>query len=299
MRALVTGGDGFVGTWLCAHLREHGDDVVPLTLHDADITDGDAMTRVIADAAPDAIYHLAGLANVAESWQAPERTFTVNATGTLHVLDAARKLDRPPRVLAVSSAEVYGITSPEQQPVTEDNALRPVTPYAASKAAAEFVAIQAHLGFGVPVIRVRPFNHVGPGQAAAFVVSDVARRIVAAEANGDTTLPVGNLTPQRDFTDVRDVVRAYRLLIERGAPGEVYNVCSGRAVAVIEVAHRLLELAGVELELVSDPALVRSVDVPVLVGDNSRLREATGWTPEIPLEDTLGDVLEEARATLG
>ena len=141
--------------------------------------------------------------------------------------------------------------SPDQLPLTEDTPLRPVTPYAASKVAAEFVGLQAHLGFGVPVIRVRPFNHVGPGQVTSFVVSDLARRIALAARKGERTLAVGNLTPQRDFTDVRDVVRAYRLLVERGTPGEVYNVCSGQAIEVGALAARLLELAGADLEIVT------------------------------------------------
>jgi GDP-4-dehydro-6-deoxy-D-mannose reductase len=298
MRALVTGSDGFVGGWLCPHLEAAGDDVIAVTARDADITDAEAVSALVSRAAPDAIYHLAGLANVAESWKTPARTFTVNATGALHLLDAARRLAAPPRVLLVSSAEVYGATTPEQQPIDEATPLRPVTPYAASKVAAEFVGMQAHLGSGVPVIRVRPFNHVGPGQASAFVVSDLARRIAAAERKGERTLAVGNLTPQRDFTDVRDVVRAYRLLVERGAAGEVYNVCRGEAVAIGDLAATLLRLAGADLELVTDTDLVRAVDLPVLVGDNTRVREATGWRPEIPLEQTLADVLAEARNAL-
>lgn len=297
MRALVTGSDGFVGRWLCAHLEDNGDDVVAVTAADADVTVNDATVTLVAKVAPDAIYHLAGLANVGESWVTPATTFAVNAAGTLNVLDGARRLDTAPRVLVVSSAEVYGAVNAEQLPMREDAPLRPVTPYAASKVAAEFAGLQAQLGYGVPVIRARPFNHVGPGQAAAFVVRDLARRIVEAECSGGRTLPVGNLTPRRDFTDVRDVVRAYRLLIERGAPGEVYNVCSGRAIGIDELAARLLELAGADLELVTDPTLVRAVDVPVMIGDNSRLRAATGWRPEIPLDATLKDVLEEARAS--
>nr|MBA3655610.1 GDP-mannose 4,6-dehydratase [Actinomycetota bacterium] len=152
--------------------------------------------------------------------------------------------------------------------------------------------------YKVPVIRVRPFNHVGPGQAAAFVVRDLAGRIAAAEQAGHRTLAVGNLTPRRDFTDVRDVVRAYRLLVLGGEPGAVYNVCSGRAVGVDELAGRLLDLAGVDLELVTDPNLVRAVDVPVVLGSKDRISAATGWQPEIPLETTLKDVLAEARASL-
>jgi GDP-4-dehydro-6-deoxy-D-mannose reductase len=298
VRALVTGGDGFVGRWLCPHLEASGDDVIAVTAVDADVTDAHATAALVQRVAPDAIYHLAGLANVADSWAQPTQSFAVNATGTLNVLDAARRLSTPPTVLLVSSAEVYGIVSADQLPLTEESPLRPVTPYAASKVAAEFVGLQAHLGFGVPVIRVRPFNHVGPGQMSSFVVADLARRIALAEQKGERTLAVGNLTPRRDFTDVRDVVRSYRLLVERGTAGDVYNVCSGQAIGVGDLARRLLELAGDDLELVTDPDLVRAVDVPVLLGDNRHLRDATGWAPEIPLDTTLTDVLSEARAAL-
>ena len=195
-------------------------------------------------------------------------------------------------MLVVSSAEVYGAVQPVDLPLTEHSPVAPVTPYAASKAAAEQVALQAWRGYGQPVVVVRPFNHVGPGQSPNFAVSALARRIVEARRAGAGRLAVGTLTTRRDFTDVRDVVKAYRLLIEQGAPGAVYNVCSGHDVAVSEVAARLLALAGADLELVTDPDLVRPVDVPVLRGDLSRLEATTGWKPEIPLDDTLHDVLE-------
>lgn len=295
MRALVTGGRGFVGRWLCDHLRDAGDEVV-LTGDDVDVTDAVAVRRAATDVEPDAVYHLAALTHVGASWEAPSETFRVNVLGTVHVLDAARACRRPPRVLVVSSAEVYGVVAPEMLPVGEETPLRPVTPYAASKVGGEFAAVQAHLGAGVPAIRVRAFNHAGPGQAPSFLVSALARRIVEAERAATPTVRVGNLDPQRDLTDVRDVVRAYRLLVERGEPGEVYNVCSGRAVAVHDVARRLIELSGAALELVVDADLVRPVEVPVMRGDASRIRAATGWEPEIPLDETLAAVLEDWRA---
>jgi GDP-4-dehydro-6-deoxy-D-mannose reductase len=294
MRAFVTGGHGFVGPWLIKHLEEQGDEVVAPGL-EVDITDADAIAQAVSAARPDAVYHLAALANVSDSWEHPARTFEVNATGTLHVLDAARRVEPLPRVLLVCSAEVYGVVAPEQLPITEDTPLRPVTPYAASKVAAEFLGMQAHLGYGLPVVRVRAFNHVGPSQSGTFVVSDLARRIAEAARDGARVLRVGNLSPRRDFTDVRDVVRAYRLLIERGEAGGVYNVCSGRAIAIEELARRLLDLAGADLVLETDPALVRPVDVPVLLGDPTRIREGVGWEPEIPLDATLRDVLEDWR----
>jgi len=290
MRALVTGGRGFVGTWLAAHLRAQGDDVV-VTGEEVDVTDAEAVRTSLADIQPDAVYHLAGWAAVGSSWESPAAVFSVNANGALHILDAARRLDARPRVLIVSSAEVYGRVQPEQLPLTEDMAVSPVSPYAASKVAAEVVARQAFLGFGLDVFVVRPFNHIGPGQSPGFVVSDLAKRIVEAQRTGATTLSMGNPTPRRDLTDVRDVVRAYRMLVERGVPGETYNVCSGDDVVIGDLARRLIALSGSELELLTGSVDVRAVDVPVLRGDAAKLRQATGWSPEIPLDDTLRDVL--------
>jgi GDP-4-dehydro-6-deoxy-D-mannose reductase len=194
-------------------------------------------------------------------------------------------------VLVVSSAEVYGVVTPEQLPLGEATPTAPATPYAASKLAAEAVALQAWRGYGQPVIVVRPFNHIGPGQSPNFAVPALAKRIVEASKSGAGSLRVGTLTTRRDFTDVRDVVTAYRLLIQHGKTGSTYNVCSGTDVAISDVADELMTLAHAELELVTDPALVRPVDVPVLRGDASLLRAVTGWAPSIPLATTLADVL--------
>jgi GDP-4-dehydro-6-deoxy-D-mannose reductase len=196
--------------------------------------------------------------------------------------------------LIVSSAEVYGAVTESELPITEGAPLKPTSPYAASKIAAEYLGVQAHLAYGLPVMRVRPFNHVGPGQSTHFAVPALASRIVAAKKSGADWIPVGYLGARRDLTDVRDVVRAYRILMSNGSAGEVYNVCSGRAVSIDEVAHRLLELAGADLELRPDPSLVRPVDVPVLLGDPGKLEQQTGWRPEIDLDRTLSDVLAEA-----
>jgi GDP-4-dehydro-6-deoxy-D-mannose reductase len=291
VRALVTGGRGFVGTWLIAYLRAEGDQVVPID-REVEITDAVAVREAVIAAAPDALYHLAALTHVGRSWDDPGEVFRVNALGTLNVLEAARACARAPRVLITSSAEVYGSVTEEELPVREETPLAPVTPYGASKVATEFLAIQAHLGYGLPVVRVRPFNHVGPGQASGFVVPSLASHIIEARSSGAKSIPVGNLGARRDLTDVRDVVRAYRLLVERGTAGEVYNVCSGHDVSIEEVARTLLELAGVDLRLVVDRALARPVDVPVLCGDPGKLHAATGWEPEIDLARTLRDVLD-------
>lgn len=290
MRALITGGRGFVGTWLADHLRDRGDEVVAIDV-ETDIADQPALDPVVLEARPDAIYHLAALTHVGESWESPSEVLRVNVLGTAAVLAAARKLPGSPTVLVVSSAEVYGIVRPPDLPLDEHAPVQPVTPYAASKAAAEQVALQAWRGYRQPVIVARPFNHVGPGQSPAFAVAALSRRIVEALLHRDDRLPVGTLTTRRDFTDVRDVVRAYRLLIASGRPGEIYNVSSGHDVAISEVAERLLLAAGARLDLVTDPDLVRPVDLPVLRGDSTRLREVTGWQPEIGLDQTLADVL--------
>ena len=186
----------------------------------------------------------------------------------------------------------------DRLPITESHPLEPASPYAASKIAADYLGLQAWLGLGLEVIRVRPFNHIGPGQSDRFVAPAIAMRIARNEIDGGDEVPVGNLTPQRDLTDVRDVVRAYRLLADHGVPGEVYNVCSGQAVAISEIAEQLLVMATRPMRLVSDPELFRPVDLPVLVGDFSKLRECTGWQPEIPIGTTIKDLMEDCRSRL-
>jgi GDP-4-dehydro-6-deoxy-D-mannose reductase len=291
VRSLITGGRGFVGTWLADHLREVGDEVIVID-HEVDVTDPAAILGAVSDAAPDAIYHLAALTHVGRSWDEPLGVLEVNVIGTAAVLAAARQCGTDPRVLVTSSAEVYGaVTDPSQLPLNEGSPTAPLTPYAASKLAAEAVAAQTVLGHGQQVIIVRPFNHIGPGQSPNFAVPALAKRIVEADRRGAPTIPVGNLSARRDFTDVRDVVRAYRLLIESGNPGEVYNVCSGRDVGIGDIADALLSLAGTTLAFEADPSLVRPVEVPVLRGDPARLVEVTGWKPEIALDQTLADVL--------
>ena len=294
MRAYLTGGHGFVASWLIRHLEALGQTIV--STHEPDITDPDAIAKDMADAAPDVVYHLAALASVGQSYRNPRQVFEVNATGTLNVLEAASAIDPLPRVLLVSSSEVYGAVRPEEIPLTEAARLAPVSPYAASKIAAEYLGVQAFLASGLPVVVTRSFNHIGPGQAPNFVVPDLAQRIVEAAKSGGRTLKVGNLSARRDFTDVRDVVRAYRMLAEVGVPGEAYNVCTGRDVAIEELARRMLEIAGADLTFEVDPELMRPVDVPVLRGDNSKLVAGTGWEPEHDLDDTLRDVLAAAQA---
>ena len=297
MRALVTGGLGFVGRHLVEHLRQCGDEVAVIDHHGehaVDITDGEALHVAIAEAAPEAVYHLAGWADVGGSWKEPVAAFRANAEGTLNVLLACAAAGVG-RVLSVGSADVYGVVTEAELPLTEHSPLRPASPYAASKVAADFLGLQAFLGQGLGVIRVRAFNHLGPGQTDRFVAPALAARIAANERDGGDTVTVGDLSPRRDFTDVRDVVRAYRLLVEHGAPGEVYNVCTGRDLSVQQLADHLLTLATRPMRLETDPALLRPVDIPVLRGDAAKLREATGWTPEISIDQTLADLLDDQR----
>jgi GDP-4-dehydro-6-deoxy-D-mannose reductase len=300
MRALVTGGLGFVGRHLVAHLREHEDEVVVLDRHGeagVDITDAASVSDAIGRAAPEAVYHLAGWADVGGSWQHPVDAFRANAEGTLNVLLACAEVGVH-RVLSVGSADVYGVVTEAELPLTEMSPLRPASPYAASKVAADFLGLQAHLGQGLGVIRVRAFNHLGPGQTDRFVAAALAARIAANERDGGDTVRVGDLSARRDFTDVRDVVRAYRLVVELGSPGEVYNVCSGVDLAVQELADRMLALATRPMRLEPDPSLLRPVEVPVLRGDATKLRDATGWSPQIPIERTVADLLDEQRARI-
>lgn len=299
MRALVTGAGGFVGGHLVAHLAEAGDEVTTTDpAHGgADVTDAEAVATEVADAAPEVIYHLAGWANVGTSWDHPAQAFRVNAEGTLNVLAAARAADVG-RVVAVSSADVYGKAPPEEMPLTEESPLRPTSPYAVSKVAADYLGLQAWLGHGLEVMRARAFNHLGPGQSDGFMASALASRIARAERDGGEVLPIGDLTARRDHTDVRDVVRAYRLLATGGQAGEAYNVCSGQDVAVQDVADALLAMARTDLRFEVDEALLRPVDLPVLKGSHAKLTAATGWEPEISLETTLADLLDDWRTRL-
>lgn len=262
-----------------------------------DVLDPIAVTERMRAVTPDAVYHLAGWADVSASWHDPRTTLRVNAEGTLNVLEAARAAGVE-RVIAVASADVYGVVTESDLPLTEASALRPTSPYSASKVAADAVAHQAFLGHGLGVIRVRPFNHLGPGQSEHFVAPALAARIVRAERSGADRITVGNLSARRDFTDVRDIVRAYRLLTETGEPGAVYNICSGTDRSISEIAEILIGLSSRPMSLEHDPELMRPVDLPVLRGSSELLRSQTGWTPMIPLETTLADLLDDMRTRL-
>jgi len=297
MKVLVTGAAGFVGRHLTAHLEDHGDEVVGVDRVDGpDLLDAPALAEVLRHVAPDAVYHLGGWSDVGASWEEPLEAFRANAEGTLNLLQACVGSGSP-RVLVVSSADIYGPVAPAQLPIRETAELCPITPYAASKVAADYLAVQAFRGYGLPTIRARAFNHLGPGQTTRFVAPAIADRIVTNEVSGADDVPVGNLTPRRDFTDVRDVVHAYRLLMEHGEAGQAYNVCRGVDTAIADLAERLVSMARRPMRLAPDPVLQRPVETPVLRGDASKLRAATGWEPLIGLDQTLADILEERRAS--
>jgi GDP-4-dehydro-6-deoxy-D-mannose reductase len=297
MRSLVTGATGFVGPHLIAHLRERGDEVViPGDMSEGfDLTDRAVVFRVLASQRPEVVYHLAAWSDVAASWRDPTACLRVNVEGTANILDAARE-HGVRRVLVVGSSEEYGKTEPNSPRLREDSALRPMTPYGASKVAASFLALQAWLGRGLETVRVRAFSHTGAGQSDRFVVPALARRIVEAEREHRKTITIGAREPVRDLSDVRDVVRAYRLLTEHGEPGEVYNVCGGVGVSIGEIADRLVARAGDRLRTVVDDSLLRTVEVPRLVGDPTKLSATTGWSPRYDLDETLDAVLAHARA---
>lgn len=295
MRALITGATGFVGPHLTSHLMGHGDDVTGIGHGDGpDLLDAEGWTQLVARAKPDVIYHLAGFSDVGRSWKAPREAFRLNAEGTMSVLEAAR-LNKVKRVVVVSSADVYGIASPASLPLAESAPIQPRSPYGASKQAAEALAHQYSRGWGLDVIVVRPFNHIGPGQSTNFFAPAIATKIARAELAGGGKVTHGDLSPERDFTDVRDVVRAYRLIATAGRNGCTYNVCTGKAVAMSSILDHLIGAAMVPISTEPDPELVRPVDLPVLRGSFDALQKDTGWEPSIELNETLADVLSDAR----
>lgn len=310
MRLLITGVGGFVGRHL-AHLLAHETewelwgwarrptDGLPKRLQVAqvDLRDPEAVRHELARLQPEGIIHLAAQSDVAQSWRDPWGTFETNVRGTLNLLDGVRALGLRPRILVVTSNEVYGLIRPEEVPIREDQPFRPANPYGVSKAVQDWLAALYATAYTLPIIRARPFNHIGPGQDPRFVVPSIARQIAWIEAGlQEPVVRVGNLDAQRDFTDVRDVVRAYRLILERGEPGTVYNIGSGRPRAVREVLELLLAMARTPVRVEIDPQRIRPVEIPISAADIARIRGQLGWEPRIPLERSLRDVLEEWRA---
>ncbi len=316
MRALVTGVSGFVGGHLCEHLVDRGDPVVGLSAtgrwpadlaHLAPgvrierldlVTAGeDELAGLINREQPEVIYHLAAQSNPQQSVADPRGTWATNLGGTLNLLEAVKASGLKPRVILVGTGTCYGDPSPEFIPVREDCPLLPNNPYAASKAAVDLLGIQHRLGHATDVIVARPFNHAGPRQSPRYVLAALAAQVAAVESGRQECVEVGNLDVIRDFTDVRDVVRGYRLLAERGQTGEIYNLGSGRGTRIADALEHLRSLARRTVAVRVDPARVRPVDLPLLIADPGKLRAAVGWEPAYPIEQTLADMLESCRAS--
>jgi GDP-4-dehydro-6-deoxy-D-mannose reductase len=304
---LVTGAAGFAGSHLLDLLasddlriiawhRPDGSpprDVAGITWQAVDLLDRAAVGAAIAALSPDVVYHCAGAPHVGHSWHSTAATFAANVRGTHHIIEGLRDNQRAARVMVASSALVYGSSN---RPLREDDIIRPSSPYAVSKLAQELVAVDDSDRLHVSIARA--FNHFGPRQSPDFVASGFARRIAEIEAGcGEAELGVGNLEARRDLTDVRDTVRAYRAIVERGRPGRVYNVCSGRAVRIRDLLDMLLARARVPIAVRIDPNRYRPSDQPIVLVDSGRIRDEIGWTPEVPLERTLDDLIEYWRGS--
>ncbi len=308
LKALITGISGFVGSYLAEHLQALGWQVAgtvfgpykniidlcgKLELYPAELSRLDVMTFVLEQAQPDVIFHLAAQPLVSASLRDPWPTLETNIRMQLNVLEGVRQVNPDCRVLVVGSGEEYGLVRTDELPVHEDCPLRPLNAYALSKVAQDLMGLQYFLTHKLHVIRVRPFNHIGPRQRPGFVAPDFASQIAAAEqGQRPPVMKVGNLDARRDFCDVRDVVRAYVLLITEGEPGQVYNVGSGESHSIQEVLNGMLALSRVPIEVRQDLERMRPADIPEIVCDASRLRERTGWQPTIPFEQSIQDILE-------
>lgn len=315
MRVLITGITGFAGSHLAdLLLTEDGIEVFGtlrwrsrrenvehlegrVRFLECDLRDRASVDRMLRLARPDRIYHLAAQSFVPASWDAPGDTFITNVVGQVNLLEGVRASGLAPRILVAGSSEEYGLVHPEETPIAETNPLRPLSPYAVSKVAQDLLGYQYARSYGMHIVRTRAFNHTGPRRGHVFMTSNLARQVAEIEAGlREPVLEVGNLEARRDFTDVRDMVRAYRLALEHGRAGEVYNVASGRAWSVAEVVGILRDLARVPFSVRQDPARLRPSDVPLLLGDAGRFRRATGWAPAIPFTRTLSDLLDDWRA---
>ena len=318
MRILITGITGTVGAFLARELLSHDptteihgtyrwrsrmEKVEPLRkeirLLECDVRDGSSVRRLITEVRPHHIYHLAAQSNVQTSRHAPADTLSTNINGLVNVLEAVREICPQARILVPGSSEEYGLQSPGEQPIREENDLRPLSPYAVSKVSQDMVGLQYAASYKLHIVRTRAFNHTGPGREDVFVESSFARQIAEIEAGlREPVIHVGNLDVVRDYSDARDIVRAYRLALEMGAAGEVYNICSGTGLLVGEILRMLLAISGIQATIAPDPQRIRHREPPALVGDCTRFRTLTGWTPQIPFRQTLQEILDFWRAAV-
>ena len=304
-RILITGATGFAGHFLVDHLLSQGKNVIGTThgeipphfpnglipLIPCDIRNPLEAQKVLSEIKPTQIFHLAAQASVASSWEEPGETFRINTLGTINILDSCRTLRLNPKILLISSATVYGLPSNGEKFV-EDIFLDPVDPYGISKAMADRIAILYQKTYGLQILRARAFNHIGPGPSDKHAIGNFARQIAEIKPNDKGKIYVGNLSAKRNFTDVRDIVRAYTLLIEQGQTGEAYNVCGDTVLSIENVLDQMIALSRRNIEKIQSANRMRPVDTPVLDGDNSKLKQVTGWEPEISLEKSLNDLLD-------
>lgn len=303
MKALITGVDGFVGYYLYKHLLEQGDQVCGTTIlpdytneeieiRQMDLLDEKNVNKVIQEVQPDAIYHLAGQSAVGLSWDRPALTMDINVNGTIHLLESVRKFSPSTKVLIIGSSDQYGPIKAEECPIKEERPLKPVSPYGISKATQEQIAMLYVKSYGMNIIMVRAFNHIGPRQGKNFVVADFASKIAEIEKGAEPVLRVGNLKAYRDFTDVRDIVKGYCLLINKGHIGEVYNIGSGKPIKIEEILDILIRLSKVSIDVTIDQEKIRPIDVPLVQCDNTKIKEHTGWKIVNEIQQTLEDTLD-------
>ena len=305
MKALIIGAAGFVGSYLIHHLKndlnwevlatkmpQETIAIDDIAIYDLDILDKESIQQLLSELRPDAILHLAAQSSVGVSWKNPDLTIDVNIKGSIHVLDSIRTLDYTPRVLLIGSGEEYGHILPTETPISEDTVLRPGNIYAATKACQNMLGKIYADAYQMDIVSVRAFNHIGPNQTPIFVVADFCKQVAEIEAGLiPPVIHVGNLSAARDFSDVRDVVRAYGLLLQKGKSGETYNVGSGHAITIEEILRRILLQSKITIQVEIDEEKLRPVDVPIIEADISKLQACTGWKPEITLDQTITDVL--------
>lgn len=310
MKAFITGITGFAGSFLAENLLARGSYDVSgtyltessldnvkhiegkLKLHKIDLQDADLVNKIVEQEKPDQIFHLAAITAPGDSFKNPDK-YLSNITVQLNLLEAVRGANINPRILIVSSGEIYGAINPEDLPIDEDTPFRPANPYAVTKIAQDFLGLQYFIAYNLQIIRVRPFNHIGPRQSTDFVVSSFAKKIADIEkGKTDPILTVGNLSAKRDFTDVHDTIEAYARIIEKGVAGDVYNIGSGHSIQIREIVEKLISLSTTKIDYKVDEALIRPIDTPDLICDNTKINLLTGWEPKISIDQTLRETLE-------